>query len=145
MRPRIHIFLAYKLLTNFLLVAFVQAVLPVDPKHPRIMRLIIDPIARTANDYAEFDTEESAEDWRRELTGMWYFCFILLVLQSQIRCSFQFPSSQTGSVHIVLLGVKRHHVQLSRGSHNRLAAQPESRFYTSRVSRHPAFFCRLPA
>jgi hypothetical protein len=79
-RSRIHIFLVYKLLTIFLLVAFVQAVLPVDPKHPRIMRLIIDPIARTANDYAEFDTEESAEDWRREVTGMWYFCFILLVL-----------------------------------------------------------------
>ena len=50
--------------------AFVQGVLPVDPKRPRILRLVLDPIARTANDYAEFDTEESAQDWRREVTGM---------------------------------------------------------------------------
>lgn len=51
-------------------VAFVQTVLPVDPKRPRILRLVLDPAARTANDYAEFDTEESAQDWRREMTGM---------------------------------------------------------------------------
>ena len=50
--------------------AFVQAVSPVDPKRPRILRLVIDPVAQTANDYAEFDTEESAQDWRRELNGM---------------------------------------------------------------------------
>lgn len=50
--------------------AFVQGVQPVDPKRPRILRLVLDPIARTANDYAEFDTEESAHDWRREVTGM---------------------------------------------------------------------------
>jgi sterol 3beta-glucosyltransferase len=54
-------------------VAFVQGVLPIDPKRPRILRLVLDPIARTANDYAEFDTEESAQDWRREVTGVWRF------------------------------------------------------------------------
>ncbi|KAF8809557.1 glycosyltransferase family 1 protein [Phlegmacium glaucopus] len=52
-----------------LLLAFVQTVVPVDPKHPRILRLIIDPAARVVHDYAEFDTEESAQDWRREVTG----------------------------------------------------------------------------
>ena len=50
--------------------AFVQGVQPIDPKRPRILRLNLDPIARTANDYAEFDTEESAQDWKREVTGM---------------------------------------------------------------------------
>ena len=58
-------------------VAFVQGVQPIDPKRPRILRLILDPIARTANDYAEFDTEESAQDWRREVTGMWRFLLFL--------------------------------------------------------------------
>ena len=56
-------------------VAFVQAVLPVDPKRPRILRLVVDPVAMTGADYAEFDTEESAQDWRREVNGMWRFLF----------------------------------------------------------------------
>ena len=73
----------YSLLTiNLTLssVAFVQGVQPIDPKRPRILRLVLDPIARTANDYAEFDTEESAQDWRREVTGMWLFLLFLLVV-----------------------------------------------------------------
>lgn len=60
--------------------AFVQGVQPIDPKRPRILRLNLDPIARTANDYAEFDTEESAQDWKREVTGMWRFFLALLVI-----------------------------------------------------------------
>ena len=59
-----------RLINKLSSVAFVQGVQPVDPKRPRILRLVLDPIARTANDYAEFDTEESAQDWRREVTGM---------------------------------------------------------------------------
>ena len=67
-------------INNLTSVAFVQGVLPVDPKRPRILRLILDPVARTANDYAEFDTEESAQDWRREVTGMWHFLFLVSVI-----------------------------------------------------------------
>ncbi|KAF9483501.1 glycosyltransferase family 1 protein [Pholiota conissans] len=52
-----------------LLLAFVQDIYPRDPNNPRLMKLLVDPRAQSYNDYAEFDTEESAQDWRKELTG----------------------------------------------------------------------------
>ncbi|KDR82752.1 hypothetical protein GALMADRAFT_220742 [Galerina marginata CBS 339.88] len=52
-----------------LLLSFVKEVIPLDPKKPRIMRLSIEPTLESANDYVEFDTEESAHDWRKEITG----------------------------------------------------------------------------
>ena len=71
---------SFRIINKLSSVAFVQGVQPVDPKRPRILRLVLDPIARTANDYAEFDTEESAQDWRREVTGMWLFLLFLFVI-----------------------------------------------------------------
>jgi hypothetical protein len=41
----------------------------VDPKHPRNV-LIEFRNALEMNGYAEFDTEESAHDWRNELGGV---------------------------------------------------------------------------
>ena len=97
--------------------AFVQGVQPVDPKRPRILRLNLDPIARTANDYAEFDTEESAQDWRREVTGTAFFVFSCFFIHCQFRCPIHFPSSQTGDIDM-RPGIKRHHLELSTGSNN---------------------------
>jgi hypothetical protein len=34
------------------------------------MRIKLGPKGHSKVDYAEFDTEESAQDWRRELTGL---------------------------------------------------------------------------
>ncbi|KAF8964439.1 glycosyltransferase family 1 protein [Flammula alnicola] len=52
-----------------ILLGFINEVYPAEPNRPRVLRLFIDPRAQTANDYAEFDTEESAQEWRREVTG----------------------------------------------------------------------------
>ncbi|KAF9013495.1 glycosyltransferase family 1 protein [Cyathus striatus] len=53
-----------------LLLTLVRDVVPVDGKHPRYMRLVLDDMSNNENDYIEFDTEESAHDWRKEITGM---------------------------------------------------------------------------
>ena len=97
--------------------AFVQGVQPIDPKRPRILRLILDPIARTANDYAEFDTEESAQDWRRELTGMRRFLVFFLLYNRRFRRPFHFPSSQTRGIDM-RPRIEGHHLELSPGSNN---------------------------
>ncbi|RDB18077.1 Sterol 3-beta-glucosyltransferase [Hypsizygus marmoreus] len=52
-----------------ILLAFVNKVLPFDPKKPRHIRIQIGHSSDQIIDACEFDTEESAQDWRRELTG----------------------------------------------------------------------------
>ncbi|KAF9468587.1 glycosyltransferase family 1 protein [Collybia nuda] len=52
-----------------ILLSFIDEVLPPEPKQPRHMRIKLGPKGHSKVDYAEFDTEESAQDWRRELTG----------------------------------------------------------------------------
>ncbi|TFK40571.1 glycosyltransferase family 1 protein [Crucibulum laeve] len=42
---------------------------PIDPKHPRDLKTTLTPPEDNVGDYCEFDTEESAQEWRRELTG----------------------------------------------------------------------------
>ena len=49
--------------------AFVKDVIPLDPKRPRIIKLAVESAFKSAVEYTEFDTEESAYDWRRELIG----------------------------------------------------------------------------
>lgn len=51
------------------LVAFVKGVIPLDPKKPRIIKLVTESALKSVVEYTEFDTEESAHDWRRELIG----------------------------------------------------------------------------
>ncbi len=43
-----------------------------DPAHPRRVHLDIENIGGTDKTYVEFDTIESARDWRRELSGALY-------------------------------------------------------------------------
>lgn len=64
--------------------AFVRDIYPPDPNNPRLLRLVVDPQAQSYNDYAEFDTEESAHDWRKELTGSLLLIVVLFVIN--LRC-----------------------------------------------------------
>jgi hypothetical protein len=56
-------------------VSQVKEVLPMDPKSPRIMKLHFDTVSKSDSKTGtvEFDTEESAADWMRELQGMHSF------------------------------------------------------------------------
>jgi sterol 3beta-glucosyltransferase len=51
-------------------VAFINKLLPFDPKAPRYLRVQVGPDSTGRIRLAEFDTEESTQDWRRELSGM---------------------------------------------------------------------------
>ncbi|KAG6866280.1 hypothetical protein C0991_006376 [Blastosporella zonata] len=51
------------------LFSFIKRVLPLDPQHPRFLHLEFNVRSGNLFDTFEFDTEESARDWRRELTG----------------------------------------------------------------------------
>lgn len=44
-------------------------IVPLDPQKPRIIKLTVESSLKHVNEYAEFDTEESARDWRREIIG----------------------------------------------------------------------------
>lgn len=57
-------------------VAFVQDIVPLDPQKPRIIKLTVESSLKRVNEYAEFDTEESAREWRRETIGTYASTFI---------------------------------------------------------------------
>lgn len=48
----------------------VKQVYPLDPDHPRRLHVEFDTGLRHADGWAEFETEEAAQDWLRELNGM---------------------------------------------------------------------------
>jgi hypothetical protein len=50
-------------------VAFVQDIVPLDPQKPRIIKFTVESSLKRVNEYAEFDTEESAREWRMETIG----------------------------------------------------------------------------
>ncbi|KAH9480450.1 Sterol 3-beta-glucosyltransferase [Psilocybe cubensis] len=52
-----------------LLLSFVKDVVPYDKSAPRVIRFNLDQHVTSVNEYAEFDTEESAQEWRREIKG----------------------------------------------------------------------------
>ncbi|KAG6856527.1 hypothetical protein H0H87_003452 [Tephrocybe sp. NHM501043] len=52
-----------------ILFAFIRNVLPLDPRRPRFLHIELSIQSRNLVDEFEFGTEESARDWRRELTG----------------------------------------------------------------------------
>jgi sterol 3beta-glucosyltransferase len=56
-------------------VSSVLEILPEDPKQPRVIRTILDGKVGVDKGHLEFDTIESAREWRREFQGMpIYFC-----------------------------------------------------------------------
>lgn len=52
-----------------LLLTFINKILPFDPQHPRHLRLKLGPGSDRSVKLVEYDTEESARDWRREISG----------------------------------------------------------------------------
>jgi len=67
-------------------VSQVKEVFPVDPEHPRMLYIFLDDLPKARTGVIEFDTEESAADWRRELQGnifVWYRC--LMFIHSSIQ------------------------------------------------------------
>ena len=60
------------LLIIFLFIPAVSSVLQVfkeDPKHPRLIKAQLDGKSGIKDGFMEFDTIESAREWRRELQG----------------------------------------------------------------------------
>ncbi|KAI0051096.1 glycosyltransferase family 1 protein [Auriscalpium vulgare] len=55
-----------------ILLSSVDEVKPVEAKHPRHLHLVLGGIPGTTEAVTEFDTEESARAWRRELNGAIY-------------------------------------------------------------------------
>ncbi|KAK0187892.1 glycosyltransferase family 1 protein [Armillaria mellea] len=51
------------------LLSNIKDVLPHDPDDPCSVHIIFDHLSDDSYDYAEFDTPEAAQDWRRELLG----------------------------------------------------------------------------
>ncbi|KAF4617533.1 hypothetical protein D9613_005915 [Agrocybe pediades] len=49
--------------------SFISGIVPCERSKGRVVQLSLSASAKTYNDYAEFDTEESASDWRQALTG----------------------------------------------------------------------------
>lgn len=49
------------------IVSSVKEILPADHKHPRHIEAVFE---HDLDGYAEFDTVESAQQWRKELTGL---------------------------------------------------------------------------
>lgn len=85
------------------IVAHIEGAEPLDPKKPKLIRLKIDPSAQMVNDYSEFDTEESARDWRKELAGQSHSGLCLsLVDESFLRCFVQLSPPQERGILIFL-------------------------------------------
>lgn len=65
-----YIFVVAWIYRSYGAVAFINKLLPFDPQHPRLLRLHLGPESGGKVVHSEYDTEESAAEWRRELTGM---------------------------------------------------------------------------
>ena len=50
-------------------VSSIKNVKPAESKHPRHIDIVFDSNDGTVDSLVEFDTDESAQDWRRELLG----------------------------------------------------------------------------
>jgi hypothetical protein len=82
------------LISAIMVVAFINKLLPFDPQHPRYLRLQLGPESEGSIKLAEYDTEESARDWRREISGMSQLSIYLQCTEYIIlRCHFSPPPS----------------------------------------------------
>lgn len=59
---------------NLELVSSVRDIKPVDSRRPRHLNITFESNTGTAESIIEFDTDESAQDWRRELLGAFRPC-----------------------------------------------------------------------
>ena len=70
----------------------VTKIFPVDPKHPKSVQIQCKNSPATSG-YVEFDTEESAHDWRNEIAGASQSLCISLILATD-KCSISLQTSQ---------------------------------------------------
>lgn len=69
-------------MTTWRLVNSIQRIVEEDPKHPRTIRVLMDGKSDMQDSNVEFDTIESAREWRRELQGKkMILCPYLLINQ----------------------------------------------------------------
>ncbi|KAG6827933.1 hypothetical protein H0H92_009911 [Tricholoma furcatifolium] len=74
-----------------ILFAFIKKVHPIDPRHPRTLHAELTERSRGFVDAFEFDTEESARDWRREIDGA------LFLYRHQRRAALDTSNTEEGS------------------------------------------------
>lgn len=67
---------------TFAPVSNVNKILPLDPKQPKYIRIVFEKQEQDKKEglsgIAEFDTEEAAIDWRKELKGPDIFFLVLV-------------------------------------------------------------------
>lgn len=85
-------------------VAFIVEILPIDASRPRHIRIVLNSAARTVHDSAEFDTEESAQDWRKELTGWPHHLGKVILLISWRRRTLSISTPSTRNLGSVFTG-----------------------------------------
>ncbi|KAG6836686.1 hypothetical protein H0H93_004976 [Arthromyces matolae] len=75
-----------------ILFAFINKVQLIESKRPRFLHVDLDVRSRDSIDAFEFDTEESARDWRREITG----ALFLHRHQRQVALDTSISEEETG-------------------------------------------------
>lgn len=68
-------------------VSSIVQVMPQDPKHEKVIHIMFDAAVGFREGVIEFDTEESARDWRREIEGAFVFLFSALYSSFCVLCS----------------------------------------------------------
>ena len=74
-------------------VSSIRDIKPVDSRRPRHLTITFESNTGTAESTIEFDTDESAQDWRRELLGAFRPCqrqsipVIIITITKQVHCS----------------------------------------------------------
>ncbi|GJE88463.1 glycosyltransferase family 1 protein [Phanerochaete sordida] len=86
-----------------LMLSSIVEVLPEDPKEPRALRTRLDGKQGIPGTYLEFDTLESAREWRRELLAALFF------LRRRKRSLFDQSSSE--EVEGIRIDIPLHHIQ----------------------------------
>jgi len=71
-----------------LTVTFVKDIVPLDLQKPRIIKLTVESSLKRVNEYAEFDTEESAREWRKEIIGTAFLHLLNLVFEYFFKVPF---------------------------------------------------------
>ncbi|EKM51568.1 glycosyltransferase family 1 protein [Phanerochaete carnosa HHB-10118-sp] len=89
-----------------LMLSSIVEVLPEDPKEPRALRTRLDGKSEISASYLEFDTLESAREWRRELQAAIFFV--------KRRKRSMFSHSDSEDIEGVRVNIPLHHIRTQR-------------------------------